>query len=120
MWPFGYFAFVVAFALGLRWAQQRPRRARATMVVAAAALATGWLGLVLLIPASRTHHFDTSTWLPELGIAAYAVAAGLLAAWVLSRGRRLGTLAFVAWFTLAYTVLLLAGLALAVGLSKGS
>jgi len=120
MWLFGYLAFVVAFALGLRWAQQRSHKARATVAMAAAALAAAWLGLVLLIPASRTHHFDTGTWLPELGIAAYAVAAGLLVAWVLSRGRRRGTPAFVAWFTLAYTLLLLAGVYLAVGLSKGS
>jgi hypothetical protein len=88
--------------------------------VATAALPAAWLGLVVLIPFSRTRHFSPTTLLPDLGIAAYLVAVGLLAAWALGRFPGIGRTAYVALFALLHALLILAGGVLAIGLSKGS
>jgi hypothetical protein len=118
MWFLGYFVFVVAFGLGMHWAWQR--RWKAMAGVAVAALAAAWLGLVLLIPFSRTRHFSPTSLLPDLGIAAYSVCVGWLAAWGLARFPALGRVAYVALFALLHALLILVGGLLAIGLSGAS
>jgi hypothetical protein len=118
MWSFGYLVFVVAFGWGMHRAWHRSWQAAAG--VAAAALPAAWLGLVLLVPFSRTRHFSPTTLLPDLGIAAYSVCVGWLAAWGLARFPALGRVAYVALFSLLHALLILVGGVLAVGLSKGS
>jgi hypothetical protein len=117
MWFVGYLVFAIGLATATRWSSRQSGKWKARAWVTGVALPVAWGGILLAIPFSRTRHFSTSTLLPDLGIAAYMVAVGLLCGWFLERFPRLGLATHLVVFVLLHALSILVGGALVVGLS---